>query len=404
MKKLIAGAVIVVAAVIAWLALHHHEDAAPTASTASASHGASATHDRAKAAVPASFAGRVTKQIGGGGIAGAVVAITEGGLGGEITPDHPPIVVVADATGAWVAPKVPPGGYVITATAVGFLPGQTAKTWVASGEQKTGIAIALTAGGTLVHGTVTDIGGGPIQDARISFHLADRFDWDRSDFVAISGHDGKYELSLPDGNYDAKALHDDYTAKSADLEVRGKPVTQDFVLAPGASVRGVVIARDTGKPVPFAMVHAGAHRGRFDSGGMPNATTDADGNFTVKSLGAGVIAISAFARGYATVAPTTVEVGIGEQVDNVRVVVDRAFTISGTTVKKGTKTGVAGVHLGVFSMQGGQVVGPDPSDDRGKWEIYGVKPGSFMIFAFGEGAVPNIGKQVQVVDKDVTGV
>src|SRR4051812_38645229 len=136
MKKLIAGVVIVVAAVIAWLALHHRDRAATTASSASGSHVAIATHDRAKAAVPGSVAGRVTRQAGGAGIAGAVVAISEGGLGGEITPDHPPIVVVADATGAWVAPKVPPGGYVITATAVGFLPGQTAKTWIASGEQK----------------------------------------------------------------------------------------------------------------------------------------------------------------------------------------------------------------------------------------------------------------------------
>lgn len=405
MKKLIAAIVVVVGVIVAWLAFHHRESRSATATT-TAERRTSAQHpsERATAAVPASLAGRVTKQAGGGGIAGAVVALTEGGLSNEITPGHPPIIVVADATGAWVAPKVPPGGYVITATAVGFLPGQTTKTWVASGEQKTGVVIALAAGGTLVHGTVTDIGGGPVQDAKISLHLADRFDWDRSDFVAMTGRDGKYELSLPDGNYNAAAKHDDYTEKDADFEVRGKPVTQDFVLTPGASVRGVVIARDTGKPVPFALVHAGAQHGRFDNGGMPNATTDAEGNFTVKSLGAGVIAISAFARGYATVAPVTVEVGIGEQVDNVRVVVDRAFTISGTTVKKGTKTGVAGVHLGVFSMQGGQVVGPDPSDDQGRWEIYGVKPGSFMIFAFGEAAVPNIGKQVQVVDKDVSGV
>ena len=45
----------------------------------------------------------------------------------------------------------------------------------------------------------------------------------------------------------------------------------------------------------------------------------------------------------------------------------------------------------------------DPSDDKGRWEIFGVKPGSYMVFAFGESAVPNIGKQVQVVDKDVNG-
>src|SRR3569833_1119498 len=95
-------------------------------------------------------------------VVGAVVVIAEGGLGGESTPDHPPIVVVADATGAFTAAKVPPGGYIVTATAVGFLPAQTAKLWVASGEQKTGVALALAAGGTRLSGTVSDIGGGPI--------------------------------------------------------------------------------------------------------------------------------------------------------------------------------------------------------------------------------------------------
>ena len=395
---------VIIGALVAWWFWHRGHATSTTATAGSSAHVVPQSGERAKAAVPASLAGRVTNKDGGAGIAGAVVAITEGGLGGEITPDHPPIVVVADATGAFTAAKVPPGGYIVTATAVGFLPAQTAKLWVASGEQKTGVALVLAAGGTRLSGTVSDIGGGPIQDARIRVRSNDHFDFDRSDFVAITNHDGRYEMSLPDGNFSATALHDDYTEKSEDFEIRGKPVTQDFVLTPGAQVRGIVIARDTGKPIPGALVHAAASRGRFDNDAMPNATADADGTFTVKSLRSGVIAITAFARGYASATPTTVEVGIGEQVDHVRVVLDRAYTISGTTVKKGTSEPVPGVHLGVFSMQGGQVVGMDPSDDKGRWEIFGVRPGSFMVYAFGEKSVPNIGKPVQVVDKDVSGV
>ncbi|MEO6775076.1 MAG: carboxypeptidase regulatory-like domain-containing protein [Kofleriaceae bacterium] len=403
-KKLLAGGVVVVVVVVAWWCWHRGHHATATATSGSGARVAIPSLEHAQAAVPASLAGRVTNQAGGAGIAGAVVAITEGGLGGEITPDHPPIVVVADASGAWTAPKVPPGGYVVTATAIGFLPGQTAKLWVASGEQKAGVAIGLVAGGTPLRGTVSDIGGGPIQGAKIRVHAEDRFDWDRSDYVAVTDHDGHYEMALPDGNFSATALHDDYTRRSEEFEIHGKPVTQDFVLTPGAQVRGVVIARDTGKPVPNAMIHAGSQHAKFDNGGMPNASADGEGNFTVKSLRPGVVAISAFARGYASTSPTTVEVGIGEQVDHVRVVVDRAYTISGTTVKKGGATPVPGVHLGVFSMQGGQVVAENPSDDHGRWEIVGVKPGSYMVFAFGESSVPNIGKPVQVVDKDVGGV
>ncbi|HET9989202.1 MAG TPA: carboxypeptidase regulatory-like domain-containing protein, partial [Kofleriaceae bacterium] len=294
MKKLVVGGVVVIAALVAWWFWHRGHAASTTATSGRAGHAAIGASDRAKAAAPASLAGRVTKKEDGAGIAGAVVAISEGGLGEEITPLHPPIVVVADATGAWVAPQVPPGGYVITATAIGFVPGQLARLWLASGEQKTGVAIVLAAGGTPVRGTVSDIGGGPIENARIRVRNEDNFDWDASDYVAITNHDGHYELSLPDGNHSATAQHDDYTSRTESFEVHGKPVTQDFVLTPGGQIRGIVIARDTGKPVPNALVHAGPRRGKFDGGGMPNATADADGHFTVKSLRSGVIAVSAY--------------------------------------------------------------------------------------------------------------
>jgi len=402
MKKLVVGGVVVALAVTAWWLWHRGHGAKVTATNQSAGH-VVPSEGRAKAAMPASLVGRVTNKVGGEGIAGAVVAITEGGLGGAITPDHPPIIVVADATGAFAAPKVPPGGYVVTAAAVGFLPARTEKLWIASAEQKTGVLLALAAGGTLLSGTVSDIGGGPIQDAKIRVRRDDGIAFG-SDYVAITNHDGHYEMSLPDGNFTATAEHDDYTRKNEVVEIDGKSVTQDFVLTPGAAVRGVVIARDTGKPIPNAVVHASSSHSRFEYGGTPHATTDADGTFTVKSLNAGIISVTALARGYASMSPTTVAVGIGEQVDSVRVVLDRAYSISGTTVKKGSKEPVPGVHLGVFSMQGGQVVAKDPSDDKGRFEIFGVKPGSFMVFAFGESSVPNMGKPIQVIDKDVTGV
>jgi len=407
MKKLVAGGVLIVAAVVAWfLWTHRAHDTEHAASNGGSAVGGASMRPTHEKAVPASVAGRVTNQTSGAGIPGAVVALTSGGaLGGELGVGQPTVTTTTDATGAWTATQVAPGDYIVTAAAPGFLPNQTPKLGVASGEQKTGVAIALAPGGTLVKGLVSDIGGGPIEGARVTFRHEDRFDWDVADFIVMTGHDGTYQISLAAGTYGATASHDDYVKHEQSIEVVDKAVTADFVLTPGGGIRGQVIARDTGKPVPFALVHAAPQRSRFGDGGSPNATADADGKFTVHSLQPGVIGIAAFGLGYASVAPTTVELGIGEQLDNIRVLVDKAYTISGTVVTKGTKNGVAGIHLGAFAIaQGAQVIAADPSDNQGRFAIDGVRPGNYMLFAFGENEVPNVGKQVNVVDKDVTDV
>src|SRR5258706_11198208 len=139
--------------------------------------------------------------------------------------------------------------------------------------------------------------------------------------IEMTGTDGTYQITLPDGESAAAASHDDYTHVPHDLEVKGKPVTLDFVLTPGGVIRGVVIAKDTKQPVPRAMV-AASHRGRFnDGGGMPDTTTGDDGTFTIRSLRPGVIAVSAPARGDAPVAPRAVDPGRGDQVRGHRLLV-----------------------------------------------------------------------------------
>jgi protocatechuate 3,4-dioxygenase beta subunit len=403
--RIIVGvAIALVASVIVWMWMHRGGGA-----TAPATNGSAAGSLRIKgphaSAEPASIAGRVTRKADGAPIAGAVVSITSANLMSVIKSDTPPIVAVTDASGSFVAPKVAPGTYVVAATAIGYLPGTAPRLWLDAGEHQTGLVLALDAGGTLVKGTVSDIGGGPVNGARVSVHKDRELDWKRADLIAMTGADGTYQMSLPDGDFTAVASHDDYTRVNHDLEVKGKPVTLDFVLTPGGVIRGVVIAKDTKQPVPHAMVAASHRSNRYDGNGMPDTTTGDDGTFTIRSLRPGVIAVSAHARGYASVAPTTVELGIGEQLDGVRVLVDRAYSISGAVVKKGTKQGVPGVLIGAFSMTSGmQGMAPDPTDADGKFEIVGVRPGSMTLFAFGEHAVPEIGKQVTIVDKDVTGV
>ncbi|HEY0251967.1 MAG TPA: carboxypeptidase regulatory-like domain-containing protein [Kofleriaceae bacterium] len=403
MKKLGLGVGVIVLAIAAWLLLGHERSGASDHATGSGSTTASSKLDRAKPSVPAQVSGTVMDADKHTPIAGAVVALANNGaIGGELGVKKPTLTAISDANGVWSAASVPPGAYVITASAINYLPTTiTGKVVVASGEPMSGVAIVLHTGGTLVHGTVTDIGGGVIEGAHVRFVDEERFVLSAGEYLAITGKDGTYQISMPEGRWGGQASHEDYVARTEQVEVADKPVKLDFQLIPGGGVRGEVIARDTGKPVPGAMVAAKPQRERFGNN-LPNTAADADGVFAIHGLSSGVVALTAFGRGYASAEPTTVELGIGEQLEHVRVLVDRAYTISGTVTAKGTQTGVAGISLGVFSMaQGAQIVAPNPTDDRGRFAIDGVKPGSYMLFAIGEGSVPNIGKQVQVVDKDV---
>ncbi|NVB85225.1 MAG: PDZ domain-containing protein, partial [Kofleriaceae bacterium] len=259
--------------------------------------------------------------------------------------------------------------------------------------------------GVVVSGTVTDVGGGPIPDARITAGKDGMPDLSgRAELVTTTNAEGKYEITLPSGSFDLAATHDDYTSMHRNIEVESSPLTVDFSLVPGAVVRGQVVARDSGKGVPGALVRAeGGRGGRGDDG---TAIADENGNFTLRSLGSGVMEIHAMGRGYATTDPTSVAVGIGEQVEGVRVLVDRAYSISGKVVRKGKPDeGVPGITLGAFSIAAKSFgLALEPSAKDGSFEIVGVKPASYMLFAVGEGSVPDIGKNVEVVDKDVEDV
>ena len=402
MRKIIVGAAIVlVAVVVVWKLQHRGGASAPGTGSATAVTGPRLGRGAA-VATPASVSGRVTRKSDGAGVPNAVVALSSSDMISQMVSEAPPVVVVADATGAWTASKVAPGSYFVAATANGYLPAQVPKLWLAAGEQRGGVNITLDAGGTLVHGTVTDIGGGPIGGAHVAVRRSDQLDLSSAELFTVTGTDGTYQLTLADGGYHVSVTHDDYTRGSHDLRLAGTPMVVDFVLTPGGTVRGVVIARDTGKPVPSAMIGASSRHSR---GGRANAVADGDGAFIVHGLASGVVSISASGRGYASASPTTIQVGIGEQVDGVRVLVDHALSISGTIVKKGTHVGLPGIRIGVFSMAGGkQAMAPEPSAADGTFEIVGVRPGSYVVIAFGENTVPELGKAIEVVDKDVTGV
>ena len=404
MKKVVlALAVLGVAVVLVWWL--RGDDDAGTVRTATASKPGTTARAAATArppAKPASVGGKVTRSADGAAVAGAVVALARAELGEDFgTVGAPTIVATTDDSGAWRAPQVPPGDYVVTAAARGLLPSAGERMTLQSGEQRT-LDFTLAAGGTAVRGTVSDVGGGPIANARITAKRTEVRLAANPELVALTGDDGTYELTLPDGDYRLRADHDDYTAQSEEAQVEGKPLVIDFTLVPGALIRGQVVARDTREPVAGALVRASLQGARGE--GARDVVAEADGSFVLRGLAAGAVEISARARGYATASPAVVQVGIGEHVEDVQVFVDRAYSISGRVVKTGTQDGIAGARVGAFSMKGGQGDALEPTDASGAFEIVGLRAGSYILYAAAENTTLEIGKSVTIVDRDVTDV
>ncbi|HVK86700.1 MAG TPA: carboxypeptidase regulatory-like domain-containing protein [Kofleriaceae bacterium] len=410
------GVVLVIVALLVWWKSGGGDDpagsnggAAPTTSAKTAE-GTRATSikDRKKLA-PAKISGRVTRKADGSGVPGAVVSLAAG----ELLPkfisaqDTPTRIAVTDATGAWKLDAVIPGTYSLGATAKGLLPGELQdKLVVGAGEDRRGVDLALVAGGTLVSGTVTDVGGGPIADARLTAVVSGiREIRAGADFITTTGADGRYEITLPTGELKLVASHDDYSSGSRHIELSAEPMTVDFSLVPGATIRGTVVARDSGQPVSGGVVRAeGDGRGLGEGDAM--STIDEEGNFVLRGLTSGQIELHALGLGFATESPTVVSIGIGEQLEDVKVLVDRAYSISGRVVRKGKpEQGLPGVTLGAFSIAS-QAFGfsLEPSAADGAFTIVGLKKASYNLFAVGEGSVPDVGKPVEIVDRDLENV
>lgn len=282
---------------------------------------------------------------------------------------------------------------------------------VPTGQQLDVGQLSLEAGGQPLRGIVTDVGGGAVPGATVSATLFDRTAWLEPDAKHVTSttytrDDGSYELSLADGEYWVSVWHVDYMrASSNSLVVRGAPITKDFVLTPGGTIEGRVVTRG-GEPVPGAQVSAssGAAGGFGDRGPSAQAVADDKGHFVMRGLGSGALRVSASGGGYASADPTTVELGVAEQVSDVEVVVDRAFKIAGRVVEKGNEQqGIADVKVGAWTMSGSGGGDDQSTAADGTFLIEGLRPGTYNVFAMGKGVVGSMmGHSATIKDRDVT--
>jgi hypothetical protein len=323
---------------------------------------------RAAAEAPASVSGRVTRAGDGAPLAGAIVTISRPSSG---VIDTPAIVATTDTDGRWAATDVAPGMYGVSATARGFVPATRENVAVSLGGSGA-IDLVLDAGGFAVTGTVKSADGKPVTGARV---ICYRFGTGKPSFalVATTAADGTYRHDLADGEYQLETTHNDFTRQWENVHIAGAPKTVDFVLLPGATVRGQVVSRDTNDPVPDATVMA------FGPRGYSTARSDREGRFALHHLGGGASWIQVYGREYATTEPTMVMLSIGEHLVDVPVVADRAYTISGRVVDKGTRSGIAGARI-MTDVQNPRLPENTTSAD-GSFEVVGVPTGSRRVMA-----------------------
>lgn len=210
---------------------------------------------------------------------------------------------VADDNGAFEIMDVAPGKHHVVVTAPGYGRGSSMPIETGLGERVSGIQVRLRRG-LVVHGRVVDVSGDPIGGASVAIveevqlpasrthpSVLPQRRVDAGRRSARSFADGSFLMpNLSKGRYHLMVDHPEFErveTRSFDLYgTEGILELSDVVLALGATVTGTVIGED-GRPDHLAVVSAisvDRPKGRYV---VPPASTDGEGKFSFRGLGAG---------------------------------------------------------------------------------------------------------------------
>jgi hypothetical protein len=235
----------------------------------------------------------------------------------------------SDAQGAYQLSALAPQSYSVSASATGFVAASARDETPLSlraGELRAGVDLRLSPGDPNLHGSVVDATGGPVPDAhvRVERALAPYLVLDtRTDDL------GNFSFTLPEGPVTLEAAAPGYSTAS-DKRVAPSHDAR-LVLVPGASLRGRVIARESGLPL------AGVELRPEPVGAQPaplneRPHSDAQGRFAVDGLEPGSYFVSALGLGLRGKSGPY-ELAVGEVIDNLEIAVRNVAQVSGRVLQ-----------------------------------------------------------------------
>jgi hypothetical protein len=315
MKRLAVAAVIALAIVALGYVVRGRDRAPAADSTPASSSPARARLRELRRQPPGSIAGSVA--AAGAAIANATVCVR------SRAPDAEARCTASDRDGAYAITDLPPGSYVIWASAPqlaggawrGPAPDFDDAVRLDAGQHRTHIDLALLAGAAEIRGTVRDVRGRAIPGALI--HVT----------TEPQAAPSFTTRTTPDGRFVAWALPGEiHVLASADHFVDGDvPATAPvddlaLVLTPGAVLSGLVVEAGTRRPLDDATVTV--HGGTV-------TRTDAAGRFELTRLAPGRYKPFATSIGGYGETAESVLLGLGQSVDDLVIEVHPVAVVAG---------------------------------------------------------------------------
>jgi protocatechuate 3,4-dioxygenase beta subunit len=258
-------------------------------------------------------------------IAGASVCAACANCEGTTAPPSP--CTQSDAQGRYALDRLAPGGYFVTASAPGFLPGSPSggRPIFVEDAARGALDIALARGGAELAGVVLDATGGPVSHAHVR---AIRMARARIALDAYSDDLGRFAFHVSDGPLLLVADADGYAPARASYVAPN--TAAKLVLVPGATIAGDVVTAEDGAPVPGVTVHAipaFAH----GAGLSQTAQSDARGRFAIQRLEPGAYTLIARADHFVGDHAQPIALDLGETAE-VRVALSAATEVTGRVV------------------------------------------------------------------------
>lgn len=326
---------------------------------------------------------------------GALVAMLSADEEGARYERRPAATGLSRRAGVFRIENLRPGHYsasATTAAGAGFKTGLT----LLPGETLRGVELVLGKGGVTISGAILDAGGGPIAAAELRAVSGSA---GGGLYQVTADGSGHYRMTVPKGTYALLAHADGYAAAN-ELVHATEDQKIDFRLNPAATLRGRVVARASGEPIPDATVTL--ESGRAGLGGR-EVRSDGRGVFEYKDVDPGDYQLRAQKGALVGQLPRAVTVTLAVYVGDLTIACDPAASISGRVRSSGGAP-IAGARLRLHQDFTRLDRVRTRSAPDGSYRIEGVLPGKYLLEASASGHAPARKDNLVVAERDLSGV